>query len=141
AQPSIVENAKSVIPSESIRPPTDELLAKALATRILGSTPTDLSTPVVKITRAVREQITTVSMKTSVIPRKPCRTGWSVIADAWAIGDDPSPASFVKTPLATPEEITDLIDRPRPPPMTLFGRKASTKIDSIAGIRLLRFRI
>ena len=136
----MVEKAKRVIPKDRIRPPIVEADEKAFATKVLASTPTDLSTPVVKMTRAVSEQMTMVSTKTSVIPQSPWRIGWSVEADAWAIGDEPSPASLVNTPLATPADMTCFIERPATPPATLIGAKAPTKIDSMAGIRFALLR-
>ena len=45
---------------------------------------------------------TRVSIKGSSIETIPSSTGSSVLDDAWAIGDDPWPASLEKAPLATP---------------------------------------
>ena len=53
--------------------------------------------------RPVRVQTTMVSAKTSKMPKKPCFTGSRSEVEAWAIGAEPSPASFENTPRRRPQ--------------------------------------
>ena len=55
---------------------------------------TDCQMPVTKTTKAVMVPIRNVSTIISKIPQKAWRTGWSVMAVAWAMGAVPIPASF-----------------------------------------------
>ena len=68
------------------------------------------------IARPVIEQTTSVSMKVPSIAMVPWRTGSVVAAAAWAIGALPSPASFEKTPRATPKRIAAQTAAPVNPP-------------------------
>ena len=52
--------------------------------------------------RAVTVHTTSVAKKTSNIPQKPSSAGASVSAAAWAMAEEPTPASLVNTPRATP---------------------------------------
>lgn len=52
--------------------------------------------------RAVTVQTRPVATKTSKMPHMPSSAGWSTSAAAWAMAEEPNPASLVKTPLATP---------------------------------------
>ena len=61
-----------------------------------------LQTPVTSMVRPVKLQMIRVSMKVPVIEIKPCSTGSFVLAAAAAIGAEPRPDSFEKTPRATP---------------------------------------
>ena len=61
-----------------------------------------VGTPETKRVIAVTVHMTTVSRKTSSMPQQPCSAGESVCAAAWIIALLPSPASFEKTPRATP---------------------------------------
>ena len=54
------------------------------------------------MTRAVMEQTTMVSMKGPSMATAPSRIISLVRAAAWAMGADPSPASLLNTPRATP---------------------------------------
>ena len=45
------------------------------------------------MTKAVKVQTTMVSMNGSSPPTTPSRAGSSVLAAAWAMGDEPAPAS------------------------------------------------
>ena len=58
-----------------------------------------------RITKAVSEQRSIVSINTSTIPKKPCSHGELVSLPAWAVGDVPLPASFESIPRATPNRI------------------------------------
>ena len=69
----------------------------------------------------VIEQIKSVSIKTPIIPISACCPGLSVFAAAWAIGAEPSPASFENTPLATPNLKASLIAAPANPPTAAVG--------------------
>ena len=51
---------------------------------------------------AVTVQMTRVAKHTSNIPQKPSAAGLLASAAAWAMAEDPTPASLVNTPRATP---------------------------------------
>ena len=59
-------------------------------------------TPEVRITRAVMEQTDRVAINTSKMPHIPCSAGSCTWEAAWAMAEEPMPASFVNTPRATP---------------------------------------
>ena len=61
-----------------------------------------VQTPLDRMTSAVILQTTMVSIKGSSIETMPCSTDFFVLEDAWAIGEDPWPASLEYKPLATP---------------------------------------
>ena len=48
---------------------------------------------------------------------RPWRAGWSLSAEAWAMGAEPMPASWVKTPRAIPIRQAYITDAPRKPPI------------------------
>ena len=52
--------------------------------------------------KAVAEQITSVSRKTDSIWTSPCFTGWLTLAEAAALGAEPTPASLEKRSRFTP---------------------------------------
>ena len=74
-----------------------------------------------------------VSMKVPVIEIKPCSTGSSVLAAAAAIGADPRPDSFEKTPRAIPSRIATMTVAPAKPPTAAFPVKADWKTISRTG--------
>ena len=84
----------------------------------------------------VTVQITIVSMKVAVMESRPCFTGSVSSEAAAAMGDEPNPASFVKTPLPIPIRSASFRLTPVPAPSTAFGRNALLTISaSAAGIR------
>ena len=62
------------------------------------------------------------------MPQQPCSTGPRAAAPAWAMGAEPSPASLVKTPLATPKWTAWRTVYPAAPPAAAWGVKAQRKI-------------
>ena len=66
-------------------------------------------------------------MKVPSIAMVPWRTGSVVAAAAWAIGALPSPASFEKTPRATPKRIAAQTAAPVNPPAAAVPVKAPEK--------------
>jgi len=54
------------------------------------------------MTKAVAVHTKIVSINTAIIAESPCCTGCSTSATAWEFGVEPIPASFEKSPLATP---------------------------------------
>ncbi len=78
--------------------------------------------------RAVRVQITMVSINTSKIPKKPCLTGLVSLVAAWAIGAEPRPASLEKQPRAMPFVMEVEIVMPNAPPKAASALKAPLKI-------------
>lgn len=72
--------------------------------------------------------MTKVSRNTSKIPKRPCVAGFFSSLQAWAIDAEPMPASFVKTPRASPS-LTDFDNKkPRRPPPAALKLKADEKI-------------
>ena len=59
----------------------------------------------------------------------PCSTECSVFADAWAIGEDPCPASLEYKPLATPSFKLIAKLAPRKPPAAADPEKTCEKIE------------
>lgn len=92
------------------------------------------------ITRPVMAHITTVSQKVAVIDTSACRFGSLVFAQAAAIAVEPSPASLVKRPFATPCLAAMSIVLPINPPVAAFVEKAAVNISFIAGRRYNRFK-
>ena len=85
----------------------------------------------ISTTRAVIRHKTTVSQKTSKIPRHPWECA-SRLDDACAIVAVPQPASFDKRPLVKPYRMALEIPKPTPPLTALFIENASLKILVIA---------
>ena len=95
-----------------------------LASRYAGS----IQSPDERITNAVSEQTTIVSMKTSNMPTAPCSAGCFTSAMPWAIGALPSPASLESTPRLTPAATTCAMVAPANPPTAADGVNAPPKI-------------
>ena len=76
------------------------------------------------ITSPVIEQIIIVSINVPIMAIVPCLTGLFVIADAWAIGALPKPASFEKIPRATPNRMAAQTAAPAKPPVAAIGVNA-----------------
>ena len=74
--------------------------------------------------RAVIVHTTNVSINVCVILTKACLAGIFVFAAAAAIGAEPSPDSFEKTPLATPNLIAAAIVAQANPPPAAIGLNA-----------------
>ncbi|CRH94602.1 Uncharacterised protein [Chlamydia trachomatis] len=74
-----------------------------------------------------------VSIKVPVIEINPCSTGSLVLAAAAAIGAEPSPDSFEKTPRAIPFWIASLTILPANPPIAAVGVKADWSTKRITG--------
>ena len=89
--------------------------------------------PVVSITRAVKFNITKVSINTSIIAAKPYSEECFTFAMAWACGVNPIPASFENKPLATPYLTASFTVAPITPPITAEGLNAPTNIILNAG--------
>ena len=98
--------------------------------------PKAISTPLITIVRPVNVQITKVSANTSKIPCRPCSTGPSVSAAAWAIAADPRPASLEKALLLRPHTRASFKAIPLAAPSTASGVKAEVTIKDIAVPRL-----
>ena len=62
------------------------------------------------MTSAVTVQTTSVATKTSNAPHIPSSAGSSTSAAAWAIAEEPRPASLVNTPLATPKRMAEAME-------------------------------
>lgn len=88
--------------------------------------------PQVKITSAVIVHTTIVSAKTSKIPHMPCFTALGSSEAACAKTELPSPASFEKTPLATPVRTAWKREYPATPPKADRKENASEKIRLMA---------
>ncbi len=80
----------------------------------------------------VTAHMTAVSQKGPVIEIKPCLAGDSSPEAAAAIGIEPSPASFVKSPLATPVRTASISPPPAAPPAAARPEKASVSISPSA---------
>ena len=65
--------------------------------------PYGIAAPEQSMASPVSVQTTRVSAKTSKMPRKPCLTGSVSELEAWAMGAEPSPASFENTPRLSPQ--------------------------------------
>ena len=87
-----------------------------------------LYSPVTPTIRAVIVQTIIVSRKTSVTPAIPSLQGCSTIAEPWAKGAVPSPASLEYIPRVIPYCKALAITYPPVPPATAFKEKASLKI-------------
>ena len=61
-----------------------------------------MSLPEHMMAREVMVQTIMVSTKTSNEPYMPSLNGWSVMAVAWVMGDEPQPASLENVPRAAP---------------------------------------
>ena len=81
--------------------------------------------------KPVRVQMMRVSIKVPVMEIKPCSTGSFVLAAAAAMGAEPRPDSFEKTPRATPFWIAIRMLAPANPPIAAIGLKADVKIKAI----------
>src|SRR5690606_38763868 len=79
--------------------------------------------PLTITTRAVIKHTMTVSMKGSNMATSPSRTGSFVFAAAWAMADEPNPASLEKEARLTPQTST-----PTAPPKAAFSEKARWKM-------------
>ena len=86
-----------------------------------------VQTPVDRIASAVKEQTMIVSIKVPSMATRPWLTGPLVLAAACAIGAEPRPASFEKTPRATPKRIAAQTAAPANPPVAAAGEKAWVK--------------
>ncbi|SIA73682.1 Uncharacterised protein [Mycobacteroides abscessus subsp. abscessus] len=86
--------------------------------------PSLCQTPEDSTTKAVAEQTISVSTTMPTIAQKPCLTGWSVCAAAWAIGAVPSPASLEYNPRAKPQRMTSPMAAPAKPPIAAAGWNA-----------------
>ena len=130
-QPRMVEKAKSIrakaTKREAKRAP--KTVAKAcMMSSLPGFTPKGISTPLQMMVRAVREQMTMVSTKTSKMPKTPCSTGPLVSAAAWAMAAEPRPASLEKALRRIPQMTVCFSRMPEPAPRTAWGVKALAKI-------------
>ena len=76
--------------------------------------------------------MTMLSKKTSNVPHRPWRAGWSVSAEACAMGAEPMPASCVNTPRDMPTRHAYMTVAPRKPPVAAVPVKASRKIMATA---------
>ena len=81
------------------------------------------------MTRAVTVHTTSVEKQVSNIPQKPARRAVVSPAAAWAMAEDPTPASLVKTPRATPYRKA----APAAPPQAARGVRAQVTISRKAG--------
>ena len=91
-----------------------------------------------RMTSAVMVQITMVSAKTSKMPNRPCCTGPSVSAAAWAMGAEPRPASLEKTPRDTPRVMAVRRVMPAAPPTAAEGSNAPSTMARRTGPTLER---
>ena len=131
-QSAIAVNIETQFPYVAVNPLMDKSAP--------ASTPKLIATPLQRIVKAVKVQITMVSVNTSKIPNNPCCTGFSVSAQACAMEPVPRPASLEKIPLETPFFILKK-KLPTIPPVKALGLNAPTKIDlNTAGTALI-FRI
>lgn len=73
-------------------------------------------TPEVRSMRPVRVQMTPVSTKTSKIPMRAYSPGSSALAEAWAMEDEPRPASLEKIPRRIPQLMALVKPAPTVPP-------------------------
>ena len=78
--------------------------------------------------KAVMEQTTIVSTKTSKMPTTPCSEGWLTFAMPCAIGALPRPASFDSTPRLMPAATIWATDAPTKPPTAADGENACERI-------------
>ena len=74
--------------------------------------------------------MTMVSMNTSKMPYRPCRTGLVSLEAAWAMGAEPRPASLEKTPRFTPQVMVCMMVMPLMPPTAAVGLKAPWKMEA-----------
>ena len=80
--------------------------------------------PLQRMAKAVREQITTVSAKTSKMPQSPCSGADLTSAEAWAMAAEPSPASLEKALRRRPHCRACPMAAPLIPPPRAFREKA-----------------
>ena len=90
----------------------------------MSSSPATFSAGVIRMMKAVQEQITTVSMNTPRAWRRPVLAGWEVSPAAAAQGAEPDPASLENSPRFTPFMTT----APKPPAAAWRRPKASSKM-------------
>ena len=102
-------------------------LPKAVAVRA-APVPPSVHTPVHRTTRAVMVQTMMVSTNTSLMPHRPCFTGWLAEEEEWASGAMPVPASLEYTPRARPQRMASITVEPAKPPVAAIGVKAYSKI-------------
>ena len=96
--------------------------------------------PEQSIASAVIVQMSIVSVKTSTMPRIPWLTRSFVSTPTYAIGAEPTPASFEKTPRAAPTRIAFVNVKPAKPPATgLKLPNAPLNIDAKALPMLLEY--
>ena len=128
-----VANAKSMRPTVTMYWPPGMLCPNAAElmapSDIMGSA---CHSPEVMITRPVMVHMTMVSKNTSKVPHRPWRAGWSVSAEACAMGAEPMPASWVNTPRDMPTRHAYMTVAPKKPPVAAVPVKASRKIWAIA---------
>ena len=102
---------------------------KAISVNALASTPTSFHPSVTINVNPVNVQMTKLSINVPVIETNPCSAAHSVFAAAAAIGALPSPASFEKTPRATPLRMAIDTVAPANPPTAAIGVNALLKIN------------
>src|SRR5699024_6794385 len=129
-----VENTKNIIEIDTIMLPNSpnefsNALAVSAADCALASFA--FQTPETKTTNAVVLQMSKVSTTISLIPQNACRTGWSVLAAAWAIDDVPSPASLESIPRANPQQLVVANAAPNVPPTAAVGLNACSTTNKI----------
>ena len=88
-----LEKPKSNEEAATMKPPTPGNAALKAFT-VIPVLVLSVQTPVTKTARAVKVQITMVSMNTSKEAMRPCLTGSPVRAAAWNTAAVPVPASF-----------------------------------------------
>ncbi len=93
--------------------------------------------PVATMAKPVTEHTTMVSIKVPSMAMLPWRAGWSVCAEAWAMGALPRPASLEKMPRAMPKRIASFTAAPAKPPAAAVPVKASLKHRAMAAGRAL----
>ena len=83
-----------------------------------------ISGPAQRMERAVIVHTTSVSTNTSKQPYIPSLKGWSVMAVAWVMGEEPQPASLEKVPRAAPCRSASATVEPARPPTAGMGANA-----------------
>lgn len=119
----MLEKAKSPIHAAMKSPagPSPSTSASAPAqTSAPAACPKGSSTPEHSTISAVSVQMSAVSTNTSKIPSIACSSGPFVLAEAWAMGEDPSPASLENIPRRSPQLSADLAPHPAAPPRAAF---------------------
>ena len=93
----------------NLGPKLPKAAVKACPTSALSCTPTSTlplarsTTPVVRMTSAVRVQTTMVSAKISNTPHIPCWTGSRTLAEELTMTAEPRPASLENAPRLKPQ--------------------------------------